>query len=75
MKPGNGTRESREACSMSCKWWTHDMDGAFCAHPKSFEIAPTWGASTNRMSLEGHCMGGYDDTSKNTLALWEPRNG
>lgn len=64
--------EQVKKCDQSCKFWTYDMDGVFCQHPKSFEIAPVFGASTNRMSREGHCVSGADDTSKNTLALWEP---
>ena len=71
MTKDTSTRGSREACGQSCKWWTYDMDGAYCRHPKSFEIAPVWGASTNRMSLEGHCRGGYYDETKNDRALWE----
>lgn len=66
------TNGSREMCGRSCKHWCYDMDGQFCAHPKSFEIVPTFGAGVNRMSLEGHCMGGYDDPAQNTRALWEP---
>lgn len=60
-------------CDYSCAFWTYDMDGTYCAHAMSFEIAPTFGASTNRMSLEGHCSDNFDDKSKNTLALWVPR--
>ena len=67
------TRTSRELCGRKCRHWAYDMDGDYCAHPKSFEISPTFGCSTNRMSLEGHCMGGYDDVSKNTLVLFEPK--
>lgn len=67
-------KESRELCGRGCKHWSYDMDGDYCAHPKSFEIAPTFGASTNRMSLEGHCAGGWDDPSKNTRALYEARH-
>lgn len=55
-------------CDDSCRFWTFDMDGAYCLHKKSFEIAPVFGASTNRMSMEGHC----------TLAdhqLWEASSG
>lgn len=65
-------RTSREQCGRSCKYWTYDMDGVYCVHPVSFEVAPTFGASTNRMSIEGHCRSGYDDPTKNDLALWEP---
>lgn len=62
------------SCDMSCKYWTHDMDGAFCTHPKSFEIAPTWGASTNRMSVEGHCQTNkHGNNPAVPYALWEPR--
>lgn len=72
MERDTSTRGSREMCGHPCKHYAFDMDGSFCAHPKSFEIVPTFGASTNRMSREGHCMGAYDDPVKNTRALWEP---
>lgn len=36
------------------------------------ELVPVFGASTNLMSRNGLCMSGYDDKSKNTLALFEP---
>jgi hypothetical protein len=65
---------TKKACDRSCKFLTYDMDGVYCTHPKSFEIAPTFGASTNRMSIEGHCTSGSDDPAKNTLALWRARN-
>lgn len=61
-----------KSCDRSCKFWSHDMDSAFCTHPKSLEIAPAFYASTNRMSTEGHCMGGYDNPAMNTRKLWEP---
>lgn len=60
-------------CDRGCYFWSYDMDGAFCCHPKSFEIAPPFMASTNRMSTEGHCQSGWDDPAKNTLALWKGR--
>ena len=55
----------------TCAYHSFDMDGTFCTHPKSFEIAPVFGASTNRMSVEGHCRHNHDDESKNTSALWK----
>lgn len=70
-----GTRESREMCQRGvCKYWAHDMDSTYCTHPKSFEIGPVFGASTNRMSIEGHCTGGYDDPSKNKRQFFEKVN-
>jgi len=42
-----------KSCDRTCKFWTYGMDGAYCSHPKSYEIAPMYGASTNRMSTEG----------------------
>lgn len=73
MTRDTSTRGSRMLCDQGvCKHHAYDMDGAYCAHPKSFEIVPTFGASTNRMSREGHCTGGYADPVKNTRALWEP---
>lgn len=63
-----------KGCDRSCKFWTYDMDGAYCTHPKSFEIAPTFGAGTNRMSVEGHCMTDkYGNTPAVAYALWEKR--
>jgi hypothetical protein len=66
------TNGSRNACD-TCRFATFDMDGSYCASPKSFEISPTFGASLNRMSLEGYCAGGWDDEAKNTRKLWEPK--
>jgi hypothetical protein len=59
-------------CDLSCRFWTYDMDGVFCQHPKSFEIAPVFGASTNRMSVEGHCRVGDNLKPGERLVLWEP---
>lgn len=43
-------------CGRSCAYWAFDMDmDPFCTHPTSMEIVPVFGASTNRMSREGHC--------------------
>lgn len=55
-----------------CKWHAFDMDGAYCTHAESFRIAPTFGASTNRMISEGLCTGCYDDPAKNHRQLFEP---
>jgi hypothetical protein len=67
---------TEKSCDRSCRYWTHDMDGAYCVHPKSLEIAPCFYASTNRMSVEGHCMTNkYGNTPPVAYALWEPRNG
>lgn len=61
-------------CGWSCKYWTHDMDGDFCTHPVSFEIAPNFGASPNRMGLEGRCMTDkYGNKPEIAYELWEPR--
>lgn len=63
-----------KTCDRSCKFWTYDMDGDYCTHPKSFEIAPTFGASCNRMSVEGHCQTGlYGNKPAVVHALWEAR--
>lgn len=62
-----------KSCDRSCKFWAYDMDGDFCCHPKSFEIAPSFGASTNRMGLEGHCQTNkYGNKPAVAYALWEP---
>lgn len=66
-------RESLDMCSMKCKWWTYDMDGCYCAHPKSFETAPIFGCSTNRMIREGLCTGCNDKPENNRRELFEPR--
>jgi hypothetical protein len=64
-----------KTCDQSCKFWSYDMDGEYCCHPKSFEIAPSFGASCNRMSLEGYCMTGlYGNSPKIVHELWENRN-
>lgn len=64
-----------KSCDRSCKWWHYDMDGVFCGHPKSFEIAPVFGASTNRMGLEGHCMTDkHGNKPAVAYALWEKRS-
>lgn len=65
-------QESSDMCAWGvCKYWAYDMDGCFCTHPKSMEIGHPYGASTNRMSLEGYCTGCYDDKSKNQRQLFE----
>lgn len=62
--------------SGKCKYWSYDMDGTFCTHPKSFEIAPVFGASTNRMGLEGLCMTNqYGNKPEIPFALWEKFDG
>lgn len=65
-------RESIDMCQR-CKWRTYDMEGVYCAHPKSFEVAPLYGASTNRMTAEGLCTKASDDPSKNLVQLYEPK--
>lgn len=66
-------RESYEMCQQGkCKFHTFDMDGAYCAHPKSYEVAPIFGASTNRMIAEGLCTGCNDKPEKNLRQLFEP---
>ncbi len=63
-----------KSCDSSCRFWTYDMDGEYCTHIKSFEIAPTYGASTNRMSVEGHCKTDqYGNKPDIAYALWEKR--
>lgn len=65
-------KESYDKCQIGvCKYATFDMDGEYCAHPKSFELT-FYGASTNRMIAEGLCVGCCDDPAKNTRELWEP---
>lgn len=65
--------ESRKMCQVGvCKHATYDMDGVYCAHPKSFELVPCFGASTNYMSLSGNCTGCFDDPAKNKRQLFEP---
>jgi hypothetical protein len=56
-------------CPGACRYFGADPDGDYCGHPKSFEISPTFGASTNRMSREGLCTHG----DKGEYQLWEGR--
>lgn len=66
------THNPDKKCDRSCRFWAHDMDSAYCGHPKSFEIAPTFGASTNRMGLEGLCMTDeYGNKPEVANVLWE----
>lgn len=66
-------QESWAMCEQGvCKWHAYDMDGAYCTHPKSFERAPGFGCSTNRMIKEGLCSGCHDDPARNKRELFEP---
>ena len=65
-------KESYEMCSFQvCKHWGADPDGAYCGHPKAFEISSGYGASLNRMNVENLCTGCNDDPSKNKRELFE----
>lgn len=55
-----------------CRFLKNDEEGLYCSHPKSFAIAPIFGASPNKMSRAGLCCMGYTDPDKNTLELFEP---
>ena len=56
----------------TCKFQAFDLDGFYCVHPKSMEIVPAFGASTNRMSVEGHCRTDkYGNKPEVAYALWE----
>lgn len=57
----------KKACGRSCRWWSYDMDGAYCEHEKSYELAPGFGLDTNAMS-QGLC-------DNENFQLWEPAEG
>lgn len=65
-------KESFDVCKAGvCKYYSFDMDDAFCAHPKSLDISNGYGCSLNRMIKEGLCTGCYDDPKKNLRQLFE----
>lgn len=62
-------------CCDTCRFNSFDMDGTFCLHPKSLEISRGYGASNNRMGLEGHCQTGrWGNKPAIVSALWEPKS-
>ena len=65
-------KSEMRACGRSCKWWSFDMDGDFCAHEKSFEQTSV-GLSCVSMSRAGLCFHGSDDREA-AYQLWEPSN-
>lgn len=66
-------RESFDMCSNGvCKYWSYDMDDAFCVHPESYKASPVFGLSLNAMIKTGLCTGCNDDPKKNLRQLFEP---
>ena len=61
----------RTQCGRACKYWTYDMDGSYCGHPKSFAVT-CFGLSEDAMSRQGLCFH-CNDSEPARDELFEPR--